>query len=94
MTWHNLSVQDTLKELRTNKYGLSEDEAADRLKEYGSNQTEEKGRKTLLARFIDQFKNFMVIILLIAAAVSAATTILSGGKRLDRTHSDNIHRFT
>lgn len=76
--WH-LDVNKVTKQLNTDiTKGLSNIEAEKRLGEYGLNQTAEKGGKTLIARLVEQFKDFMVIILLIAAAVSTITTIVSG----------------
>lgn len=77
--WHGINSDEVLKKLETNGVsGLNTNEAAERLQKYGPNITEDKGKKTLIAMFFEQFKNFMVIILLIAAAVSAAATFLSG----------------
>lgn len=79
MNWHTLSNQEVLKELETDaKTGISSQESAARLQKYGPNKTVEKAGKSLLAKFLEQFKDFMVIILLIAAVVSAVTTIISG----------------
>ncbi len=76
--WH-ISAEDVVNKLQTDKVkGLSGEEAALRLSKYGPNVTAEKGGKSLLGKFIEQFKDFMVIILLIAAAVSAVTTVISG----------------
>ncbi|MDD4002616.1 MAG: calcium-translocating P-type ATPase, PMCA-type [Clostridia bacterium] len=76
---HKISIEQTLDNLKSNeKKGLTNQEAEIRLQKYGLNQTEQKGKKTLIALFLEQFKNFMVIILLIAAAVSILATLLSG----------------
>ncbi|QGG61838.1 HAD-IC family P-type ATPase [Loigolactobacillus bifermentans] len=51
--------------------GLSPHEAQARLTQNGANQLVAKSKKTLVQRFIDQFKDFMIIVLLVAALVAA-----------------------
>ena len=64
----NTSLQD----------GLSEGEFDKRLSEYGPNElTQQKGR-TLFQKFIDQFKNFLVIVLMIAAIISGVVGTQTG----------------
>ncbi len=59
------------EEFNTNlESGLSSEEAKKRLAEYGPNALQEKKKTPLIVRFLEQFKDFMVIILLIAAVVS------------------------
>ena len=71
MTPHNTPQADLLKELRTSlEAGLSSQEAQQRLGKYGENKLAEKKKKTNLQRFLEQFKDAMIIILLLAAAVS------------------------
>ncbi len=71
MTPHNTPREDLLKELRTSlEAGLSSQEAQQRLGQYGENKLAEKKKKTNLQRFLEQFKDAMIIILLLAAAVS------------------------
>ena len=59
------------EEFNTNlEVGLTTEEAKKRLAEYGPNALQEKKKTPLIVRFLEQFKDFMVIILLIAAIVS------------------------
>jgi len=58
--------------------GLSAVEAAERLAQDGPNELAQKKKKTMLVRFLEQFKDVMIIILLIAAAVSFAVAIKEG----------------
>lgn len=58
--------------------GLSGEEAARRLIEYGSNQIRSAGKKSFLRMFLEQFRSFMIIILLIAATISAVVGITEG----------------
>ena len=71
MNPYTISREDLLKELPVSpKRGLSTQEAQERLAKYGENKLTEKKKKTNLQRFLDQFKDAMIIILLVAAAVS------------------------
>jgi len=59
-------------------YGLNKDDAIIRLATYGPNKLIGAKQRPLIFRFLDQFKDFMVIILLIAAVVSFAMAIFEG----------------
>jgi len=50
--------------------GLNAYEAEKRLEDHGPNRLEETGRRTRLAMFLDQFRDFMIIVLIAAAVVS------------------------
>ena len=69
--YHNLSTEETLKNLSSDsENGLSGEEALSRHGKYGFNKLSEKKKKTTLQRFIDQFKDVMILILIAAAVVS------------------------
>ena len=71
MLAHNQATEEVLSNLSVNiASGLSKEEAARRLSQYGPNQLREKKKKTNFQRFIDQFKDAMILILLAAAVVS------------------------
>ena len=79
MQWHTVPPERAAEELKTSlTSGISQLEAAKRLRQYGKNQLEAGKKKSLIRKFLEQFANFMVIILLIAAIVSFATAIYSG----------------
>lgn len=50
--------------------GLNEDQVSQRLQEYGENVLKEQGKKSVMAVFIGQFADLLVVILVIAAVVS------------------------
>ncbi|ADL13060.1 HAD-IC family P-type ATPase [Acetohalobium arabaticum] len=69
--WYQVEIDKILKEFKTNREkGLTDEIAAELLKEYGKNIVQQKNQRTLVEMFLDQFKNFLVIILLLAAVVS------------------------
>jgi P-type Mg2+ transporter len=67
------SVPELLKRLDSSPAGLSNLEAADRLKRVGPNMLRPPQKRALILQFLARFKNPLVIILLIASAVSAFT---------------------
>ena len=70
--WHTLGVDAVLSALGSRSGGLSAAAAAAGLAAHGTNELVAKRTRTLLAMFLDQFKDFMIIVL-IAAAVLAGT---------------------
>ncbi|WP_028521657.1 cation-translocating P-type ATPase [Ruminococcus flavefaciens] len=78
---HYLETTDAvLKEVDSSASGLTAEEAAKRLAATGKNKLDEPPKPTLLARFIEQFKNPMIIVLIAAAVISAVTGIISEGR--------------
>ena len=76
MTPYNKSADNVLSELGTDQVtGLTSEQVAERMQQYGPNKLKEKEKKTLLARFLEQFTDVMIIILLIAAAISLGVAI-------------------
>lgn len=79
MDWHTQSSSEVIKSLKTDsKKGLTSAEAHRRLEKYGPNRLHEPKKPSLLAKFIAQFSDFMVLILLMAAGISFATAIIEG----------------
>ncbi|WP_297958475.1 cation-translocating P-type ATPase [uncultured Ruminococcus sp.] len=74
------STDNVLKEVESSASGLTAEEAAKRLEKVGANKLDEPPKPTLLARFLEQFKNPMIIVLIAAAVISAITGIISEGK--------------
>lgn len=66
-------MEEVLKSLDTSVDGLSTAQAKERLDAYGYNELDEGEKRSLLSKFIDQFKDLMIIILLVAAALSIIT---------------------
>ena len=76
--FYTQSKEEVLKELDSSIEGLSTAQAQERLATYGHNELDEGEKRSLLSKFIDQFKDLMIIILLTAAALSVITEGMDG----------------
>ncbi len=71
MKVHSTNVKEVLQNLGSDsEKGLSQAQAQERLQQNGFNKLKEKKKKSLFMRFLEQFKDVMIIILIIAAIVS------------------------
>ena len=78
--WFNLTVDETLKQLGSNEEtGITKDEAKKRQEQYGLNELEAKKKKSTLQKFIEQFKDFMIIVLIISAIISGVIGVMEEG---------------
>lgn len=74
--WHNKDAADVISSLESDlKNGLSGKEATKRLARYGKNTLREAKKESFIKKFLNQFKDFMIITLLIAAAISLFVAI-------------------
>jgi len=77
--WYNKSVDETINNLSTNLVtGLNDEEISKRQEQYGLNELRAKKKKTLLQKFIAQFKDFMIIVLIVSAIISGVIGIIEG----------------
>lgn len=65
--------EEVYASLHSSPNGLSPEQAAAHLEQYGANTIAEGKKKPAWLLFLEQFKDFLVIILLIAALISACT---------------------
>lgn len=71
--WHTMPPEAVAKALGVvPARGLSESEAAERLQRFGENKLIEAAPRPLWLKFLDQFKNFLMIVLLFAAVLAWA----------------------
>ena len=63
---------------KTSQDGLTSAEAEKRLAEYGPNKLQEAKKKSLIARFLDELADPMIIVLIVAAVISGITAFYSG----------------
>jgi Ca2+-transporting ATPase len=74
---HNQKKEDILLELQvTPGVGLTSQEVEKRLLQYGENRLKEKKKVSNITKFLEQFKDVMIIILLFAAAVSFGIAVM------------------
>lgn len=79
MNWYYISKDKTVMKLNSSiSNGLSNKEAKNRLKQYGYNSLIDKKRKSLFSKFLEQFKDFMIITLIFAAIISFLTSYIHG----------------
>ena len=77
--WFNKSVEETAKTLETNiEKGLNDEEVKAKLEKYGANELAAKKKKSLIIKFLEQFKDFMIIVLIISAIVSGIIGVIQG----------------
>ena len=70
-TWHALPHEEVLDRLDVQEQGLTSEEAAKRLSQYGQNQLQEAARPTFWHMLWEQLNNFVVILLIVASVISA-----------------------
>ena len=79
MTAHDKDAGEAARELNSDlKNGLSSAQVTELRAKYGENKLREKKKKTALQRFIDQFKDVMILILIAASAISFFIAISEG----------------
>lgn len=77
--FYRSGVEQVASELGTDlRDGLSSEEAAKRLEEYGYNEFGETAHKSLAVKFLNQFKSFMIIVLIFAGIISGVVGYLNG----------------
>jgi P-type Ca2+ transporter type 2C len=68
---HTLALQDLVLELQTRlNHGLTAEEAAERLCQFGPNELQERPRPGFLQLLLGQFNDFLVLILIASAVIS------------------------
>ena len=76
---YNQSIQEVEERFKTDvQQGLSQLEAEKRLNQYGRNEIQDAKHTGLVKKFLNQFKDFMIIILIISAIVSGVLNTVNG----------------
>ena len=77
--WFNKTIKETEKLLQTDiTKGLSKAQVEVARNKYGTNELEAQKKKSLFVKFLEQFKDFMIIILIIAAVISGIVGVIEG----------------
>jgi len=69
--WHAEPIETAIDTLQADKNGLSQEEAAARLKIYGLNRLQEPAKRIVLVRFFLHFHNILIYVLFGSAVVTA-----------------------
>jgi Ca2+-transporting ATPase len=68
--YYSQKIPEVIKSLNTSEDGLTKEEAAKRLEEYGYNELEKGKKLNALTIFISQFKNALILLLVFAGFLS------------------------
>lgn len=78
-SWFNQTVDETISNLKTDiDDGISTEEVKKRQGKYGLNELKAKKKKSLFVKFLEQFKDFMIIVLIISAIISGVVGVAQG----------------
>ena len=81
--WHSTEIDGVLSALETSREGISDEEAAKRLQEYGPNELKEEAKKQWYHLLWEQFTSILVVVLVISAAVSGYIAVQEGEPMTD-----------
>ncbi len=82
MTVHDKKIDEVLSSYNTDKTnGLSTEQINKLQQQYGENKLREKKKKTTFQRFLEQFKDAMILILIAAAIVSFTLACIEGNPK-------------
>ena len=94
LAWHSMEGEEVLKELKSSKEGLTNEETKRRLAEYGPNELKKVKKRGLLKMFLDEFKDVFVLLLIVATIFSAFIGYYESrrepGKSFLETYTDSI----
>ena len=78
-SWYNKDIKEVSQTLNTDcKNGLQDSQVKKARETYGFNELKAKKKKSLLVKFLEQFKDFMIIVLIISAVISGIVGISEG----------------
>lgn len=79
MIFHAVTGEEVVKELSADFVnGLTDAQIQEKRDQFGENKLREKKKKTTFQRFLDQFKDVMILILIAAAVISFAIACAEG----------------
>lgn len=77
--WFNKETDEVIKEFDTNlEKGLTSNEVSKNREKYGLNELKAQKKKSLFVKFLEQFKDFMIIVLILAAVISGVVGYMEG----------------
>ena len=82
--WYNKSKEEVFQEFGiSEENGLNDEQVIKNREKYGSNELQAQKKKSLFVKFLEQFKDFMIIVLILAAVVSGIVGYMEDGKITD-----------
>ncbi len=76
MKYYDMKIDDVYEELNSSKDGLNSSVVKQKLDEYGTNTIKEVKGRSKFQKFLDQFKDMMIIILIIVAIITGVYAFL------------------
>ena len=77
--WFTKSIEEVKENLSTNiQDGLTNEQVEKIRQESGYNELKQTKKKSFIQKFLEQFKDFMIIVLIIAAIVSGIVGVAEG----------------
>ena len=83
MNYYDIDIDKVFKELDSNKNGLNNTQVSERIERYGFNKLDEKKKESNIKKFLNEFKNTMIIVLIIAAIFSFVSAIINNESFID-----------
>ena len=62
--WFNKSIEEVKEQLKVGNQGLSNEQVKEKREIYGLNELQAQKKKSLIVKFLEQFKDFMIIVLI------------------------------
>ena len=76
--WFHKSVEETKEYFKVEENGLTSEKVSENRAKYGTNELQAKKKKSTFVKFLEQFKDFMIIVLIIAAIISGVVGYIEG----------------
>lgn len=83
MKYYNMGIDEVIEKLQSNSDGLSKNDVDYRLKKYGNNVIKEAKKESMFKKFLNQFKDLMILILCIAAVISFVISFVNKESYVD-----------
>ena len=77
--WFRKTIEEITSKFEVNiEQGLTKEQVIKNRQIYGKNELEQKKKKSIIIKFLEQFKDFMIVILIIAAIISGVIGYIEG----------------
>lgn len=74
--YETISPLEAIKKVGSSYGGISDEQAAERLKRYGANKLVSKGKQSIIKRLFNELRNPMTLILIVSAVVSGIVSFI------------------